>query len=91
MRAVFAQHACAFLENWPALSADLSPIENVWMHVEYVLWTEYEWSDLATFKAALKRAWSQVTSDKEYLRRVCGSFEKRRTDCIAGGGDKIKY
>lgn len=90
-RALILQHADDLLDDWPALAADLSPIENVWAIVEYHLWAEYEWSDLESFKRALRKAWADVTSDKALLRRVCGSFEKRRRVCIAAKGGKIEF
>ena len=40
---------------------------------------------------ALREAWADVTGDLDLLRRLCGSFEKRRVACIDVGGEKIKY
>ena len=77
--------------SWPADSPDLSPIENLWAHVEHELWTTKTWSDLESFKRALRKAWAEVTADQGYLKRLCGSFEKRRKACIESGGKKTKY
>ena len=79
------------LDDWPALSADLTPIENIWALVEHRLWAHYEWTDLQTFKCALRKAWADITGDAALLRKVVGSFDKRRLACIAANGGNIKY
>ena len=56
-----------------------------------MLWTEFSWHNLASFKAALRKAWAKVTGDIELLKRLCQSWEKRRVACIASGGEKVKY
>jgi hypothetical protein len=91
-RQLILQHADELLDGWPALAADLTPIENIWALVEHCLWTKHcDWHDLSTFKISLRRAWSEITGNKDLLKRVCGSFEKRRVACIAARGEKIKY
>ena len=82
------------VDGWPATSPDLSPIKNVFSHVERILWTEYKWDDFEGYKRALRACWQRVTggaSGSAYLRRVVGSFEKRRLACIAADGGRIKY
>ena len=79
------------VEDWPARSPDLSPIENVWSKVEHHLWTEESWEDRCGFERALKRAWAHVTADLAYLRRVCGSFKKRCVKCVKVGGERTGY
>ena len=79
------------LEDWPSLSADLTPIENFWWMTEHRLWSTGTWHDLKSFKEALRKAWREVTGDLAVLRRVVGSFEKRRKACIEAQGGKIKY
>lgn len=90
-RALIASVFPRFIDGWPANSPDLSPIENVWRLVERNLWTEQEWSDLEGFKAALRRAWSEVTGNKSLLKRLVGSFENRRQSCIARNGAAVDY
>ena len=56
--------------------------------------TQYKWDDFEGYKRALRACWQRVTggaSGSAYLRRVVGSFEKRRLACIAAGGGRIKY
>ena len=89
-RALILQHASG-LVDWPVLACDLSPIENVWSLMDVRLWTECQWHDLDSFKRAVVKVWNEITGDLELMKRLCGSFEKRRMACIAAGGDKIKY
>lgn len=82
------------LEGWPASSPDLSPIENAFSKCEELLWSEYEWSDFASFQKALRAAWAKLTSGPKglaYCKSLVGSFEKRRQKCIAANGGRIKY
>lgn len=90
-RQLILTHANDLIDDWPALSADLTPIENFWALTEHRLWSAYTWHNLDSFKIALRKAWKDVTSDKNVLKSVCGSFEKRRVSCIAEGGKKINY
>ena len=95
-RAAINRVAPNLVEGWPAHSPDLSPIENVFSRVEWVLWTdpEFKWNNFATFKVALRAAWAKVTGGEAgttYLKKTVGSFEKRRKLCIEAKGGRIKY
>ena len=90
-RALIESLVFKLIDDWPAKSADLSPIENVWAIVEHRLWTKFDWIDLDSFKRALRAAWKEVTGDLKLMRALCGSWEKRREACIAGKGKKVKY
>uniref|UniRef100_A0A7S3VZ17 Tc1-like transposase DDE domain-containing protein n=1 Tax=Emiliania huxleyi TaxID=2903 RepID=A0A7S3VZ17_EMIHU len=95
-RAVIKAVAPKLVEGWPAHSPDLSPIENVFSRVEWLLWTdpEFKWNDFESFKVALRAAWAKVTggtAGSAYLKKTVGSFEKRRRKCIELQGGRTKY
>lgn len=69
--------------DWPPSSPDLSPIENVWQHVEHVLWRDFNWTDKKTFTEALLKAWAQVSKDKTFIKNIMASVDRRE-----GGGDE---
>lgn len=71
--------------EWPPYSPDLSPIENVWQHVERVLWKNYEWNDQASFQEALKKAWQEVGRDKKFIKNVMASVDRRSKGGDEGG------
>ena len=71
--------------KWPPSSPDLSPIENVWQHVERVLWRDYSWNSQATYQTALFSAWKQVGNDKKFIKNVMASVDRRSKDGDEGG------
>ena len=71
--------------DWPPSSPDLSPIENVWQHVEHVLWRDCAWTDRKTFTEALLKAWAQVSKDKTFIKNIMASVDRREGDGDMGG------
>ena len=86
--------------EWPPHSPDLSPIENVWRQVEHVLWRDYSWTDGKSYTEALLKAWDQVGKDKEFIKKVMASVDRRSkggdeggriAQVIARAGDQTDY
>ena len=81
------------IDDWPANSPDLSPIENVWALMDWQLKMSGEY-DLSTmklpeYKAAVLAEWESVCTP-ELLKKLCGGMHKRMRECIAQKGEKIK-
>ena len=71
--------------EWPATSPDLSPIENVWQHVEHVLWRDYTWHTQQEFQDSLLKAWKDVSNDKMFIKNIMASVDRRSKDGDKGG------
>ena len=70
-RELILTHADEMVENWPACSADLSPIENVWNIVERRLWSAYTWRDLNSFKTAIAAFGPALIASPRLARLAC--------------------
>lgn len=71
--------------EWPATSPDLSPIENVWQHVEHALWRDYTWHTQQEFQDSLLKAWKDVSNDKTFIKNIMASVDRRSKDGDKGG------
>lgn len=71
--------------EWPPYSPDLSPIENVWQHVERVMWRDESWDDQQSFQKALLKTWKAVGNDKAFIKNVMASVDRRSKDGDDGG------
>jgi hypothetical protein len=78
-----AQHASSVsvLQNWPANSPDLNPIENYARGCR--TFSEYR-EALETEARLVPRAYA-------YFSKLVGSMPKRLADCIQLEGDKTEY
>lgn len=71
-------------EEWPSNSPDLNPLDfSVWSVMEKEACSTRH-NNLASLKAALLKAWSEL--DDDYLRETCNAFVKRLKLCVAADG-----
>jgi len=76
--------------NWPALSPDLNPIENVWgMMARYVYKSGRQYSNAADLIAAVRAAWDDITI--EDLANLTSSMTDRCIAVVRNKGAKIAY
>ncbi len=75
---------------WPALSPDLSPVENVWGEVKRIVLTKRPRTVQHLTKVA-RAAWKQVTANRGYVKALYGSMRGRIASVIAEKGGKIPY
>ena len=74
--------------NWPSLSPDLNPIENVWGNLKEHL-AQTGLRNIASLKQEASEFWDTLTHD--YLQALIKSMPQRLQTCIDLGGEVIKY
>ena len=84
-----AQHASSvsILENWPASSPDLNPIENFWGYLQRKMDAK-GCRTFSEYRAALETEARLVP--RAYFSKLVGSMPKRLADCIKLEGGKTK-
>ena len=76
--------------DWPSLSPDLNPIENVWGYlVQQVYGGCKQYSSKGELKNAILQAWSSLP--QTYLKTLVDSIKKRCIEVIKSRGHTIKY
>lgn len=76
--------------EWPSLSPDLNPVENVWGElVRAVYRGGRQYNSVDELKVAVLREWSRL--DQDWLRRLVASMPDRCIDVIEKRGGKTKY
>ena len=85
----FSQHSINLLE-WPALSPDLNPIENLWgILVRKVYSGGKQYPNKELLKEAIRKAWAEVPN--ETLSKLSKSMHKRCIQIIQSNGSKICF
>ena len=78
------------LLEWPALSPDLNPIENVWGILARRVYAEgKQYSNVDELKKAIVHVWENISL--EDLRKHSESMPNRIFEVIQNGGNKTKY
>lgn len=75
--------------NWPPLSPDLSPIENVWSMLDRRV-AKMHPSTLEELKTCVWKAWSELSQSKT-VKSLMGSMRKRMEAVIQENGGRTKY
>ena len=76
--------------EWPALSPDLNPIENLWGILARKVYSggkQYETT--AELKEAILRAWAEI--DERVICALVSSMQQRMIDIIKSEGNAINY
>ena len=78
------------LMDWPALSPDLNPIENLWGIVaRQVYGQDKQYDSKVSLTGAIMKSWSKI--DDQPVKSLIGSMKNRCTEVIAAKGRKTKY
>jgi transposase len=76
--------------EWPALSPDLNPIENLWgILVKEVYKDGRFFSTVLELKNAISESWTQI--DQNLIKRLINTMEKRVNEVIDKNGQSINY
>ena len=76
------------LQNWPALSADLNPIEHCWDYLKRRI-RKLQLDTVAQLRAALRREWRRVPM--RYIQRLIRSMRARCQAVVAANGGHARY
>ena len=76
------------LQNWPALSADLNPIEHCWDYLKRRI-RKLQLDTVAQLRAALRREWRRVPM--RYIQRLIRSMRARCQAVVAANGGHTRY
>lgn len=80
--------AIDYIQDWPANSPDLNPIENLWSIVKKEL-REKDTSTVAKLKAAITSVWENLNED--VIHKLIDSVPHRLRECIKKKGNTTKY
>ena len=76
--------------EWPPLSPDLNPIENLWGWLTRIVYAQgRQFSSVTELKSAIVSAWSEVP--KDLLISLISSMKTRMLKVIESKGDSIDY
>lgn len=84
----YFQNTAINLLEWPAQSADLNPIENIWSTLDTNIPPSGR-TNPENFYQSLKLAWNQLGAD--YLQKLVESMPRRLQEVIKAKGGNTKY
>ena len=74
--------------NWPPLSPDLNPVENLWADMSRMIYRDgTHYNNIQDLHFAILVAWSSITP--ENLFKYVNGMQKRMIDVVKESGDKI--
>ena len=74
--------------NWPPLSPDLNPVENLWADMSRMIYRDgKQFNNIQDLHSAILVAWSSITP--ENLLKYVNGMQKRMIDVVKESGDKI--
>lgn len=78
------------LQNWPANSPDLNPMENLWAE------TTREWDNIfprtrENLDKSVVENWERMRGDTQYFQNLYSSMPRRLWEVIANLGGTTKY
>ena len=73
--------------DWPALSPDLNPIENLWGIVARQVYSQgKQYDSKVSFAGAIMKSWSEI--DDQTVKSLIGSMKNRCIQVIAAKEEK---
>ena len=76
--------------DWPALSPDLNPIENLWGIVVRKVYDQgKKYDSKVSLTGAIMKSWSEI--DDQTVKNLINSMKNRCIEVIAAKGGKTKY
>ena len=77
------------LMDWPALSPDLNPIENLWGIVYRQVYSQgKQYESKVSLTGAIMKSWSEI--DDQTVKSLIGSMKNCCIEVIAAKGGKTK-
>ena len=74
--------------NWPPLSPDLNPVENLWADMSRIIYRDgKQFNNIQDLNSAILVAWSSITP--ENLFNYVNGMQMRMIDVVKERGDKI--
>lgn len=76
------------VDNWPAQSADINPIEHCWDYVKKRI-RRLQLDNVQELQVAIRREWQQLPL--RYIRRLIGSMRRRCVAVVRSNGGHTRY
>lgn len=84
----FERHSIQYIDNWPAQSPDLNPIENLWDYIDRKI-RDKQYSDKKQLWNAVKNAWREIPL--ETLRLYVDSMPRRLEAVLKNRSTVTRY
>ncbi len=78
------------LLEWPALSPDLNPVENLWAKMVREVYRDgRQYDNTIQLKEAIQQAWDTI--DEDYIADLVNSMKDRIYNLIVNNGRRTGY